>query len=125
MQCRHSREGAPQRHASDHEALTEAVEQRIGGSATNSFTHHPRVQFDDLPFERAVEAQRGQRDSRRGGIFVHRDSLKNDLTLTLPLLCKHYRYSTERIGPGVRHSTHYNLLTLAETYIGITEDRVR
>ena len=42
----------------------------------------------------------------------------------------HYRYLAERIGHDVRHSTHYNLLTLVETiacltYIGITEDRVR
>ena len=65
MQCRHSREGAPQRHASDHEALTETVEQCIGGSAANSFAHHPRVQFDDLPSERAVEAQRRERHSRQ------------------------------------------------------------
>ena len=65
MQCRHPREGAPQRHASVHETLAETVEQRIGGSATNSFTHYPRVQFDDLPFERAVEAQRARRNSRQ------------------------------------------------------------
>ena len=59
MQCRHSYEGAPQRHASDDEALTETVEKRIGGSAANSFAYHPRMQFDDLPPERAVEAQWG------------------------------------------------------------------
>jgi hypothetical protein len=58
------------------------------------------------------------------------DSLKNDLTLTLPLLCKHYRYLAGEEGHNVRHSTPYNLLTLVETMfpltsIGITEDRVR
>jgi len=57
MQCRHSYEGAPYRHASDHKTLTETVEKRCGAAAANSFSYHPRVQFDDLPAERAIEAQ--------------------------------------------------------------------
>ena len=57
MQCRHSYEGAPQRHASDHKTLTETVENRGGSGAANSFAYRPRVQFDDLPAERAIEAQ--------------------------------------------------------------------
>ena len=61
MQRRHSDEGAPQRNAGAHEALTQTIEncRRIG--AANSFAHHPYVQFDDLPAERDVEIQRGQR----------------------------------------------------------------
>ena len=43
MQRRHSYEGAPQRHPSDHEALTETVEKRSGGSAAKSFAYHPHV----------------------------------------------------------------------------------
>ena len=61
MQCRHSYEGAPQRHASDHEALTETVEKHSGASAANSFTYHPHVQFDDLPSKWVVESQWAQR----------------------------------------------------------------
>jgi hypothetical protein len=57
MQCRHSYEGAPQRHPGDHEAPTETVENRGGVGAANSFAYHPHVQFDDLPTKRAVEAQ--------------------------------------------------------------------
>jgi hypothetical protein len=59
MQCRHSYEGAPQRHTGEHETLTETVENRRGVGAANSFAHHPRVQFDDVLAERAVEVQRG------------------------------------------------------------------
>jgi hypothetical protein len=57
MQCRHSYKAAPQRHASHHKTLTEAVEKHCGGSAANSLAHHPRVQFDDLPAKRTIEAQ--------------------------------------------------------------------
>jgi hypothetical protein len=43
MQRRHSYEATPQRHPSDHEALTETVEKRSGASAAKSFAYHPRV----------------------------------------------------------------------------------
>lgn len=37
MQCRHAHEGAPQRHAGAHEALTETIEYRGGVGAAKSF----------------------------------------------------------------------------------------
>jgi len=55
IQCRHSNEGAPERRPSDHEALTETVEKRNGGSAAKSFAYQSHMQFDDLPPKRAVE----------------------------------------------------------------------
>ncbi len=66
MQRRHADEGAPQRHAGTHEALTEPVENRGGVGAAKSFAHDPHVQFDDLPAERAIEIQRGQPYRSRG-----------------------------------------------------------
>ena len=43
MQSRHADKRAPQRHSSDHQALTETVEKRSGGCAAKSFAHHPHV----------------------------------------------------------------------------------
>jgi hypothetical protein len=35
----------------------ETAEKLSGGGATNSFAHHPRVQFNDLPSEGAIETE--------------------------------------------------------------------
>ncbi len=74
MQCRHSYEGAPQRHAGAHEALTQTIENRRGIGAANSFAYHPHVQFDDLPAERDVEIQRRQGHRSRACLITHGSS---------------------------------------------------
>ena len=58
VQRRHAYEGAPKRNSGAHKTLTESVEYRRSVRAPQSFAHYPRVQFDDLPAEPAVEIQR-------------------------------------------------------------------
>jgi len=71
MQCAHPREGAPQRHTGDDEALTETVEQRSGLGAAKSFANRPDMQFDDFSTERVVEAVRQRRQRRRTCTLGH------------------------------------------------------
>src|SRR6516225_6326572 len=75
MQCPHPGEGTPQRYAGADEALTQAIEQRSGLGATESFADRPDMQFDDFSPERSVEALREWRHSRRWRHFGHGFSL--------------------------------------------------
>jgi hypothetical protein len=50
-------EAAPQWHPAAHKTLTETVKKCFSRDAANSFAHHPRVQFDDMPAKRTIEAQ--------------------------------------------------------------------
>ena len=79
MQCGHTGEGAPQWHAGGDEALTQPVEQRSGVGAAQPFADRPDMQFDDLPPERAVEAQREGRHPREARGIDHERCLYRNL----------------------------------------------
>jgi hypothetical protein len=65
MQCAHSREGAPQRHAGEDKALTETVKQRSDLGAAQSLADRPDMQFNDFSPEWVVEALQQRRQRRR------------------------------------------------------------
>ena len=104
MQCRHSYEGAPQRHAGAHEALTETIENRRGVGAANSFAYHPHVQFDDLPAERDVEIQRRQ-GHRSWACLITHGRLKNDCRLSAATANKLSSFCERNVMPDTFFST--------------------
>ena len=65
MQRLHRRKGSPQRHAVDHQALTESVEELFGGGAVEPCAHRPDVEGDDASAERIVESAKLRRCLRR------------------------------------------------------------
>jgi hypothetical protein len=60
VQCRHSYEGAPQRHAGDYEAFTETVEKLGGRGAANSLKYNSTICRSSGP------SKLGGRNSIRG-----------------------------------------------------------